>query len=194
MDEGKATLLLILGRERHPRSEGFGRGSNAPGSRRWQLPCRSPHGTAGHGCTARRTFPQQCGRPNGDIAFHRRQKLVLAAPKRGRGFSQTLSACRSPLPPSAREGRRFNSSMLFSSWRFGAVAGSQQSSGLLGHGTPSLHASPGSTACSRQRRRGWLPASWSYKRSLPPISAFDLNNPNKGIKQPKPTDFFKASI
>lgn len=32
------------------------------------------------------------------------------------------------------------------------------------------------------------------KRSLPHISAFDLNNPNKGIKQPKPTDFFKASI
>lgn len=53
----------------------------------------------------------------------------------------------------------------------------------------------------------WPPAAaWNhlalghriYSGSLPPGSAFDLNNPNKGIEQPKPTDFYfflkKASI
>lgn len=42
-------------------------------------------------------------------------------------------------------------------------------------------APPGSSS------QGWLTSSWSHKRSLPPVPAFDLNNPNAGIKQPKPT-------
>lgn len=42
-------------------------------------------------------------------------------------------------------------------------------------------APPGSSS------QGWLPSSCSHKRSLPPIPAFDLNDLNEGIKQPKPT-------
>lgn len=51
-------------------------------------------------------------------------------------------------------------------------------------------------APSGSHSQGWLPSSWSHKRSLPPISAFDLNDPSKGIKQPKPTGlgFFKKSF
>lgn len=79
-----------------------------------RLANKTPHGMARRGRTARRTFPQRCRRPNDDTSFHRTQKPALAAPKGGRGFSQTLGPCKSPLPPSGQEGHGFNSSMLFS--------------------------------------------------------------------------------
>lgn len=105
------------------------------------------------------------------------EKLALAAPKGGHGFSR----------PSALAGL---CSLRQPQSDAGSAAPPRSHNGVLGQQPPRPQD-------PRQHRQRWLPASCSYKRSLPPISAFDLNNPNKGIKQPKPTGFFfffKASI
>lgn len=98
--------------------------------------------------------------------------------------------------PSSLQQPRVQLRVFSSKMAFGAVAG--KDGGPRGvapsPGPRCARARPGSAARPQQRRGSWLRAIRGYKRSLPRISAFDLNNPNKGRKQPKPTDFFKASI
>lgn len=160
VDEGKGALLCIPGREHHPGSKGFAWGSNVPGI---------GHGTS-PGDSRMMHLPPVAQVTKQSLGISQEEKLVLAAPKGGRGFSR----------PSALAGLR---SLYQPQSDVGSAAPPHSHNSVLGQQPPRPQD-------PRQHRQRWLLASCSYKRSLPPMSAFDLNNLNNGINQPKPTDFF----